>query len=310
MRRWLRRQRLPPLSGPEGTGELGDRENASPVILHDLLGAHTAQEAQVVLCHGLRVAPLAELTEGAVAIEDPPRWRTRLEVPELLERPPSLPILWVQRDPADRTAQTVHQDAITRLPPLERSQDQAIQFQQGPLDLGAPLGVMKEHRKVMEVPEPRRSRSPLEGVETHSQPLVLHGGVQHEWHAALEHRWRHGQTAQDLTGPILVQQFVDRHQANARSLPLQEPLVVGGRPQFPDEFQIAFVPALQVTFQDLRGDLRGHRVPPHADQRFRYATVRRKCSLFPNTSVRNLLVFPVSYAYNRRRHEVCAGHPR
>ena len=36
--------------------------------------------------------------------------------------------MWAQRDPADLATQAVHQDAITRLPPLERSQDQAVQL--------------------------------------------------------------------------------------------------------------------------------------------------------------------------------------
>ena len=59
-------------------GQLGHGEDALPGVALDLLLAHAPQQADVVLLHRLVVAPLAELADLAVVVQDQPRRRLGL----------------------------------------------------------------------------------------------------------------------------------------------------------------------------------------------------------------------------------------
>src|SRR5262249_61155344 len=59
-----------PLPGAECAGELGEGEDALAVIPPQFLLAHAPQEADVVSFLRLRAAPLPELADRAVAVED------------------------------------------------------------------------------------------------------------------------------------------------------------------------------------------------------------------------------------------------
>src|SRR5205807_945363 len=73
--------------GPKGVGKLRDRENALAGGSLDLLLLHPAQQADVVLLERLTLAPLAELADGAVIVENQPRQCvTALELPEFLHQ--------------------------------------------------------------------------------------------------------------------------------------------------------------------------------------------------------------------------------
>src|SRR5271157_1222935 len=73
----LRGSALPPWA--KGMGELRDRQDALPGVSVDLLLAHPSKEADVVFLHRLVVAPLAELADLAVVVQDQFRWRLGID---------------------------------------------------------------------------------------------------------------------------------------------------------------------------------------------------------------------------------------
>ena len=162
-------------------GELGDGEDALPGVALDLLLAHAPQQADVVLLHRLVVAPLAELADLAVVVQDQPR--RRLGTDHLLHFPKEafgLPQVSVQTYLGRLAFLAVPDDPARRHLPLQPGEEQAVQFQQEPLLLADLPPLVEQHRDVVEVPQLRRPIDLLQPVEAERQQVVFQGGVQHE----------------------------------------------------------------------------------------------------------------------------------
>jgi len=101
-------------------GELRDREDAPSGVASDLLLAHPPKEADIVLLHRLVVAPLAELADLAVVVQDQFRWR--LGIDHLLDFPKQtfgLPQITVQAHLRRCTLPAVPDDPTGRRLPLQ-----------------------------------------------------------------------------------------------------------------------------------------------------------------------------------------------
>ncbi len=98
------------------------------------------------------MAPLAELTDLTVAVEDQLRHRlASLDLTDLLQG--SLRLLAVRRQSnfADRAGLSVHENAAARLTSLEVAKDGAAQLKHLLLLPARPLRLMEHHGNVMEI---------------------------------------------------------------------------------------------------------------------------------------------------------------
>src|SRR5262249_40348733 len=100
--------------------------------------------------------------------------------PDRLQRPPGTADARPQLQPAGPAALAVDQDAPTGLPPLDLREDQAEEFEEGPLLPDGPLAFVEQHRDVVVVPQPRRPRLPLQAVEADGQPFALDDRVEEQ----------------------------------------------------------------------------------------------------------------------------------
>src|SRR5262249_22744764 len=122
--------------GSEGVGQLRDGEDALAGVRLDLLLLHAPQEADVVLLGCLLLAPLAELADGAVVVEQQPGGRPLpLQQPEFVEDSPGLAGVRAQAHPSGPTLLAMPEEAEAWHPSLETREQQPVDLQQGPLFL-------------------------------------------------------------------------------------------------------------------------------------------------------------------------------
>jgi hypothetical protein len=72
----------------------------------------------------------------------------------------------------------MEQEAALWIAPLDGPEEQAEEFEQGTLLSGGALGLVTQHRYVVEVPQPRGADSLPKCVVIEGEPFALNGHVQ------------------------------------------------------------------------------------------------------------------------------------
>jgi len=152
--------------GSESVGELGDGEDALAGVGPGLFLLHPSQETDVVLFDRFVAAALAELADGAVDVEEKPRWLSgALHVLNFRQHALSLARFRTESDARGPTILAVPDNPNPRRPTLDAGEKQSVDVQQSPLAL-AHLPACKEQQwDVMEVPQLRGTRHTFQPVE-------------------------------------------------------------------------------------------------------------------------------------------------
>ena len=173
-----------PLAGlpiPECVRKLGDGKDALLPVCPNLLLTHTPQEAKVIVLDGQVVAPLTELADLAVLVQDQlGRCIFVGHLPNFLKNSFGLPQVLAETDSGGLTLPPVPDHTVGGRSPLDPREEQAVDFQKEPLPLADLPSLVEQHGDVMEVSQDRRLANLLQAVEDERMQVVFKNGVQHE----------------------------------------------------------------------------------------------------------------------------------
>src|SRR5262249_52063630 len=231
-------------------------------------------QAEVVLLHCLLLAPLAELADGAMVVEDQPgRHFGGLHLMEFFQEALGLAQVRVEAYSGGPALLAVPDDAAARCPSLESGDEEAVHVQLGTLLLADLLALGEQHGDVMEVPQLRGARRPLQTVAGERNVLVFQGGVKNEGRPALQGTRGEEEVVLDSLSLMTGENPVGGSTLHFVARLGEEYFVLRLDPLLFGQLEVPLVLAVQVGLDGFPRDLGCHDAPSEAIERDLLATM-------------------------------------